>query len=141
MIDELALDTAPVLLSSGERILDGVESFGFEPAEVLHSPPTSHIGLPPRQLTPQAESVAFTVEPPPSHHCRLSTLASAACGLGVLVAVRAVQGIGAAVLVPCSLTLLNHAYPDRAARSRAVGLWAPQVPAPRCPQDRWSAAC
>jgi DHA2 family methylenomycin A resistance protein-like MFS transporter len=56
------------------------------------------------------------------------TLASAACGLaptlGTLVAARAVQGVGAAVLVPCSLTLLNHAYADRDARARAVGLWA-----------------
>ena len=58
----------------------------------------------------------------------LFTLASAACGLapdlGVLIAARAVQGIGAAVLVPCSLTLLNHAYPDPAGRAKAVGLWA-----------------
>jgi DHA2 family methylenomycin A resistance protein-like MFS transporter len=58
----------------------------------------------------------------------LFTLASAACGLapglGLLIAARAIQGIGAAVLVPCSLTLLNHAYPDAAARARAVGLWA-----------------
>jgi len=58
----------------------------------------------------------------------LFTLASAACGLapslGVLIAARAVQGIGAAVLVPCSLSLLNHAYPDPAGRARAVGLWA-----------------
>jgi dihydrofolate reductase len=35
VIDELTLDIAPVLLASGERIFDGVESFGFEPAEVL----------------------------------------------------------------------------------------------------------
>src|ERR1700684_1037670 len=46
----------------------------------------------------------------------LFTLASAACGLaptlGVLIAARAVQGGGAAVLVPCSLSLLNHAYRD-----------------------------
>lgn len=58
----------------------------------------------------------------------LFTLASAACGLapdlGMLVAARAVQGIGAAVLVPCSLTLLNHAYPAARDRARAVGLWA-----------------
>ena len=27
----------------GERIFDGVETFGFEPAEVLHSPLTTHI--------------------------------------------------------------------------------------------------
>ena len=58
----------------------------------------------------------------------LFTLASAACGLApsldFLIAARAVQGVGAAVLVPCSLTLLNHAYPDADARARAVGLWA-----------------
>src|SRR5689334_9824104 len=57
----------------------------------------------------------------------LFTAASAACGLapglGVLVGARAVQGVGAAVLVPCSLILLNHAYPAPAARARAVGLW------------------
>jgi MFS transporter, DHA2 family, methylenomycin A resistance protein len=56
------------------------------------------------------------------------TSASALCGLapglGVLWAARAVQGIGAAALVPCSLTLLNHAYRDSGARARAVGLWA-----------------
>ena len=43
VIDELTLDIAPVLLGSGERIFDGIESFGFEPAEVLHSPLTTHI--------------------------------------------------------------------------------------------------
>jgi len=43
VIDELTLDIAPVLLGSGERIFDGVGSFGFEPAEVLHSPLTTHI--------------------------------------------------------------------------------------------------
>ena len=43
VVDELALDIAPVLLGSGERIFDGVESFGFEPVEVLHSPLATHI--------------------------------------------------------------------------------------------------
>jgi DHA2 family methylenomycin A resistance protein-like MFS transporter len=55
------------------------------------------------------------------------TLASVACGLapslGVLVAARAVQGIGAAVLVPSSLTLLNHAFPEPDARARAIGFY------------------
>jgi DHA2 family methylenomycin A resistance protein-like MFS transporter len=58
----------------------------------------------------------------------LFTAASAACGLaptlGFLVAARAIQGVGAAVLVPCSLSLLNHAYRDERARAHAVGLWA-----------------
>jgi len=43
VIDELTLDVAPVLLGSGERIFDGVESFGLEPVEVLHSPLATHI--------------------------------------------------------------------------------------------------
>ena len=43
VIDELTLDVAPVLLGSGERIFDGVETFDFEPVEVLHSPLTTHI--------------------------------------------------------------------------------------------------
>jgi dihydrofolate reductase len=43
VVDELTLDIAPVLLHSGERIFDGVESFGFEPVEVLHSPLATHI--------------------------------------------------------------------------------------------------
>jgi DHA2 family methylenomycin A resistance protein-like MFS transporter len=57
----------------------------------------------------------------------LFMVASAVCGLapdlGVLIGARAIQGIGAAVLVPSSLTLLNHAYTEPAARARAVGLW------------------
>jgi DHA2 family methylenomycin A resistance protein-like MFS transporter len=56
------------------------------------------------------------------------TVASAICGLaptlGVLIGARAVQGAGAALLVPCSLTLLNHTYPEPAERSRAIGRWA-----------------
>jgi len=43
VIDELTLDVVPVLFGSGERLFDGVESFGFEPVEVLHSPLASHI--------------------------------------------------------------------------------------------------
>lgn len=43
VIDELTLDFAPVLLGSGERIFDGVESFGLEPIETLHSPLATHI--------------------------------------------------------------------------------------------------
>jgi DHA2 family methylenomycin A resistance protein-like MFS transporter len=56
------------------------------------------------------------------------TAASLACALApsaaLLIAARTVQGLGAAILVPNSLALLNHAYPDRTERGRAVGLWA-----------------
>ncbi len=43
MIDELTLDIARVLLGSGERLFDDVETFGFEPVEVLHSPLRTHV--------------------------------------------------------------------------------------------------
>ena len=56
------------------------------------------------------------------------TAASLACALAptsvFLIAARAVQGLGAAILVPNSLALLSHAYPDDKERGRAVGTWA-----------------
>ena len=41
----------------------------------------------------------------------------------MLVAARLVQGVGAAVLVPSSLLLLQAAFTDPRARARALGLW------------------
>lgn len=58
----------------------------------------------------------------------LFVLASIACGaapsVGFLVAARFVQGAAAAVIMPATLTLISHAYPDKAARGRAVAMWA-----------------
>lgn len=58
----------------------------------------------------------------------LFTAASLACALAptsaILIAARAVQGVAAAILVPNSLALLNHAYPEQTERGRAVGFWA-----------------
>jgi len=56
------------------------------------------------------------------------TAASLACGLAgnilVLIVARAAQGVGAALLVPSSLALLNHSAEDDAKlRARMVGLW------------------
>ena len=54
--------------------------------------------------------------------------ASLACGLApnasTLIAARAAQGAAAALLIPSSLALLNHAASnDHGLRARAVGLW------------------
>jgi MFS transporter, DHA2 family, methylenomycin A resistance protein len=55
-------------------------------------------------------------------------MASGACGLatgpGMLIAARAAQGVGAALLLPGSLAVIAEAFPDRAARARALGIWA-----------------
>ncbi len=57
----------------------------------------------------------------------LFTLASVVCGLapdiGVLIAARAVQGIGAALLVPSSLAIIAAVFPE-AERGKAIGTWA-----------------
>jgi EmrB/QacA subfamily drug resistance transporter len=56
----------------------------------------------------------------------LFTLASAACALatgpGLLIAARAVQGFGAAAVMPLSLTLLSAAVPERM-RNAVIGIW------------------
>ena len=54
--------------------------------------------------------------------------ASLACGMaptiGALIAFRAMQGLGGALIVPCSLALINNVCRDNAAcRARAVGIW------------------
>lgn len=55
------------------------------------------------------------------------TTASVACGLApsaaALIAARAVQGIGAALLVPASLAILGAVF-QGAARGKAIGTWA-----------------
>ncbi|OKO74214.1 MFS transporter [Bradyrhizobium sp. AS23.2] len=56
------------------------------------------------------------------------TAASLACAVSpnaiVLIGARLVQGLAAAILVPNSLALLNHAFADVRARGRAVAVWA-----------------
>jgi EmrB/QacA subfamily drug resistance transporter len=56
----------------------------------------------------------------------LFSVASAACalapGLGVLIGFRAVQGLGAAVVMPLGLTLLTSSFPAER-RGAVVGIW------------------
>ena len=55
------------------------------------------------------------------------TAGSVACGLaptiGVLIACRGLQGIGAAMMVPGSLAIISASFPD-AARGKAIGTWS-----------------
>ena len=54
------------------------------------------------------------------------TLASAACGLApnfaFLIAARACQGLGASLLLPNALSLLNRTYEDPAAKAKVDGI-------------------
>jgi EmrB/QacA subfamily drug resistance transporter len=57
----------------------------------------------------------------------LFAASSAACGLapgaGALIVARAVQGIGAALLIPSSLAILGAVFPAEQ-RGRAIGIWS-----------------
>ncbi|MDB6042599.1 MAG: drug resistance transporter, EmrB/QacA subfamily [Gammaproteobacteria bacterium] len=54
-------------------------------------------------------------------------MASLGCGfaphIAVLIVARAVQGVGAALLIPCSLALIGAAY-DEKERGAAIGIWS-----------------
>jgi EmrB/QacA subfamily drug resistance transporter len=53
--------------------------------------------------------------------------ASAVGGLvdspGALIAVRAVMGVGAAVIFPATLSIISNLYTERGERARAIGVW------------------
>src|ERR687884_186810 len=57
----------------------------------------------------------------------LFTLASLACGLAtsadVLIAARAVQGLGAAIISPAALSIVSTTFTEGAERNKALGIW------------------
>jgi len=55
----------------------------------------------------------------------LSSLAAGLAGSGAeLIAARAVQGLGAALLTPTTLAILMHAFTDVKERTAAIGIWS-----------------
>ena len=53
-----------------------------------------------------------------------SLIAGLAPSLDALIAGRAVQGLGAAALLPGTLSILTQAFPDPRERAQAIGIWA-----------------
>ncbi len=53
-----------------------------------------------------------------------SLLGALAPNVGVLIAARAVMGLGAAASEPGTLSVIRHVYPDQRSRAWAVGVWA-----------------
>lgn len=52
-----------------------------------------------------------------------SVLCALAPSLGWLVAFRMLQALGGSMLNPVAMAILSDAYPDRARRARAIGVW------------------
>src|SRR5262249_15879758 len=55
------------------------------------------------------------------------TVASLLCGLawsiGVLIAARAIQGVGAAIISPAALSIVSTTFEEGADRNKALGIW------------------
>jgi EmrB/QacA subfamily drug resistance transporter len=55
------------------------------------------------------------------------TAASLACGLagseGFLIVMRAIQGVGGALIAPSALSIVSTAFPEGAERNQALGIW------------------
>src|SRR5262249_35953846 len=58
-----------------------------------------------------------------SHHGAHSHL-DKSLALAILLAGRAVMGLGAAASEPGTLSMLRHVYPEYTSRNRALGVWA-----------------
>ena len=56
--------------------------------------------------------------------CAGSVICALAPDAGVLIAGRAVMGLGAAASEPGTLSMLRHLYRDERTRNRAIGVWA-----------------
>jgi EmrB/QacA subfamily drug resistance transporter len=56
------------------------------------------------------------------------TVASLVCGLAwspaALVAARAVQGVGAAIMTPTALSIISTTFPEGSERNKALGIWS-----------------
>jgi EmrB/QacA subfamily drug resistance transporter len=57
-------------------------------------------------------------------YCAGAALAAVAPGIGILIAARAVMGLGAAASEPGTLSMIRQIYPDERSRNRALGVWA-----------------
>jgi EmrB/QacA subfamily drug resistance transporter len=56
------------------------------------------------------------------------TIASLVCGLAwspaALIAARAVQGVGAAIMTPTALSIISTTFPEGSERNKALGIWS-----------------
>lgn len=57
-------------------------------------------------------------------YCAGASMSALAHGIGVLIAGRAVMGLGAAASEPGTLSMIRQLYTDERSRNRALGVWA-----------------
>lgn len=56
--------------------------------------------------------------------CAASVLAAFAWSPAVLIAARALQGVGGAMIMPSTMSIIRGVFPDRQERVRAIGIWS-----------------
>jgi MFS family permease len=69
-----------------------------------------------------------------------SVLCAAAPGIGWLIAARAVQGVGGALMTPASLAIIEAAFRP-GDRTRAIGTWAGFSGYPPQSRPSWAGGC
>ena len=106
-------DLARQLGASTERLQWVVDAFNLVFAAFLLSAGTMSDRLGRRRMLIAGLAVFGTA----------SLIGAAATSSGELIAVRAVMGLGAAVAFPATLSMILDAFPERAERARAIGLW------------------
>ncbi|MDF5987674.1 MFS transporter [Pseudomonas aeruginosa] len=58
-----------------------------------------------------------------------------------LIAARAGLAVGAALMMPATLSIVRHVFQDERERALAIGIWASVASAGAALRGRWSAAC
>jgi EmrB/QacA subfamily drug resistance transporter len=56
--------------------------------------------------------------------CITSTLASFSGSIGVLIAMRGIMGIGGAMIMPSTLSIISATFTDKKERTQAIAIWA-----------------
>ena len=69
-----------------------------------------------------------------------STWAAFSGSVGMLIAASASMGVGAALIMPSTLSIITTMFADHSERQRALGVWSGQA-APGSRSDRSSVGC
>lgn len=56
--------------------------------------------------------------------CAASVLAAFAWSPAILIVARALQGVGGAMIMPSTMSIIRGVFPDRQERVRAIGIWS-----------------
>jgi len=72
---------------------------------------------------------------------KIADLRAMGAALEILIATRAMQGLGAAIVSPAALSIITTTFAEGAERNRALGIWGAVAGAGTCAQQVHFACC